>query len=130
LLIIELFTKNESINIIMEKNEVKEKKKHGGARPGAGRPKGSTEQVTIGRLLETIKTQAKGKDYEEILVEDFLRARNNGDTHMTVKYHNLILNKVMNNLAKIEVTESEDLVEAKQLAFAEALAKLTGIKPE
>jgi hypothetical protein len=133
LLIIELFTKNESINIIMEKNEVTAKKKtnrKGGARPGAGRPKGSTEQVTIGRLLETIKAQAKGKDYEEILVEDFLRARNSGDSHMTVKYHNLILNKVMNNLAKIEVTESEDLVEAKQLAFAEALAKLTGIKKE
>jgi hypothetical protein len=47
-----------------------------------------------------------------------------------MKYHNLILNKVMNSLAKIEVTDSQDAVEAKQLAFAEALAKLTGISPD
>jgi hypothetical protein len=117
----------------MEKKEVTEKKKtrrHGGARPGAGRPKGSTEQVTIGGLLETLRTQAKGRNYEDLLVEDFLKARNSGDQHMTVKYHNLILNKVMNSLAKIEVTDSEDAVHAKQLAFAEALAKLTGIKEE
>jgi hypothetical protein len=115
----------------MEKNtNSTEKKKRGGARPGAGRPKGSTEQVTIGGLLSTLRVQSKGRDYEELLVEDFLKARNSGDSHMTVKYHNLILNKVMNNLAKIEITESEDLVQSKQLAFAEALAKLTGIKPE
>jgi hypothetical protein len=36
----------------------------------------------------------------------------------------------MNNLAKIEVTDSKDAIEAKQAAFAEALAKLTGIKEE
>jgi hypothetical protein len=34
----------------------------------------------------------------------------------------------MNSLAKIEVTDSADAVEAKKLAFAEALSKLTGIE--
>lgn len=122
-----------------KKTEIKEKKKvtskqvntpnggRGGARKGSGRPKGSTEQVTIGGLLEALKTQSKGKNYEDLLVEDFLQARDRGDSQLTVKYHNLILNKVMNSLAKIEVTESQDLVEQKQQAFAEALAKLTGI---
>jgi hypothetical protein len=33
----------------------------------------------------------------------------------------------MNSLAKIEVTEGEDAIEAKKQAFAEALAKLTGV---
>jgi len=47
-----------------------------------------------------------------------------------MKYHNLILNKVMNTLAKVEVTDSQDAVEMKKLAFAEALAKLTGIKED
>jgi len=102
----------------------------GGAKPGAGRPKGSTEQVTIGGLLATLKAQANGKNYEDLLVEDFLKARINGDSQLTVKYHNLILNKVMNTIAKIEVTDSQDQIEAKKLAFAEALAKLTQMPKE
>jgi len=31
-------------------------------------------------------------------------------------------------LAKIEVTDSADAIQTKQLAFAEALSKLTGVK--
>ena len=93
----------------MEKKttETKVKGKRGGARPGSGRPKGSTEYVTIGNLLETLKIQSGGKNYEDLLVEDFLQARTRGDTQLTVKYHNLILNKVMNSLAKIEVNEDK-----------------------
>ena len=118
----------------MEQNSVKLNKKtgeplkkKGGRQPGAGRPKGATEQVTIAGLLEALKAQANGKNYEQILVEDFLDARNRKDTQLTVKYHNLILNKVMVAMAKIEVTDSQEAIEAKQVAFAEALAKLTGI---
>lgn len=100
---------------------------HGGQRRGAGRPKGSRDQVSIKNLLETLHAQTGGRDYETLLVEDFLQARLKNDTQLMLKYHNLILNKVMNSLAKIEVTDSKDAVEAKQAAFAEALAKLTGI---
>ena len=102
-------------------------KSHGGYRPGAGRPKGSKDAITIGGLLEQIYAQAKGRDYEELLIEDFLQARNNNDGATTLKYHNLILSKVMNSLAKIEVNDSADAVAAKQQAFADALAKLTGV---
>jgi hypothetical protein len=45
-----------------------------------------------------------------------------------MKYHNLILNKVMNTLTKIEITDSAEVLDAKKAAFAEALQKLTGIK--
>jgi hypothetical protein len=121
----------------MEKKSIKLNKKtgqpvkqRGGAKPGAGRPKGSTEQITIAGLLATMKEKSKGKNYEELLVDDFLQARDRGDTHLTVKYHNLILNKVMVHMAKIEITEGEDLIEAKQQAFSEALAKLTGLKKD
>lgn len=117
-------------NIKLNKKTGKPDGRKGGARPGAGRPKGSTEQVTIGGLLATLREQSNGKNYEEILVEDFLKARDHGDTQLTVKYHNLILNKVMNSLAKIEVTDSQDVVAQKQLAFAEALAKLTNLKKD
>lgn len=119
----------------MEKNSTKLNKKtgapvkkKGGAQPGAGRPKGSTEQITIAGLLQTLKDKSNGKNYEELLVDDFLAARNRGDSQLTVKYHNLILNKVMIAQARIEVTEPQDAIEAKQLAFAEALAKLTAKK--
>ena len=115
----------------MEKTTKSEKKSgHGGHRKGAGRPKGSRDQVSVKALLETLDRQTGGRDYEELLVEDFLQARNEGDKQTTLKYHNLILNKVMNSLAKIEVTDSKDAIEAKQAAFAEALAKLTGIAPD
>ena len=101
--------------------------KNGGARPGAGRPKGSRDQITIKTLLEQLHTQSGGRDYEELLVADFLQARNDNDKQTVIKYHNLILNKVMSTIAKVEVTDSQEAIDAKKLAFAEALAKLTGV---
>ena len=101
-----------------------EKKQWGGARANSGRPKGGTNKLTADKLLSKVRDRTNGQDYEELLVEDFMTARYEGDRALTLKYHNLILNKVMDSLAKIEVTESDDAVEAKKLAFAEALAKL------
>jgi hypothetical protein len=103
---------------------------HGGARKGAGRPKGGKNLITIDGLLQQVYAQAKGKDYEQLLVEDFLQARDSHDKQLLLKYHNLILNKVMNSLAKIEVNDGAESIEAKKVAFAEALAKLTGVKEE
>jgi hypothetical protein len=99
----------------------------GGYRANAGRPKGSKDNVTIKHLLENIYKQTSGKDYEELLIEDFLQARAQDDKQTVIKYHNLILNKVMNTLTKIEINEPADAIAAKQQAFAEALAKLTGV---
>ena len=118
------------LNKIMEKTKEKKTTGHGGHRKGAGRPKGSRDQVSIKNLLEALDSKTGGRDYEDLLVEDFLAARLNHDTQLTLKYHNLILNKVMSSLAKIEVTDSKDAIEAKQAAFAEALAKLVGVSPE
>jgi hypothetical protein len=103
-------------------------KSHGGYRPGCGRKFGSKDAITISGLLDQVFTQAQGKDYEELLIEDFMKARQNNDAATVIKYHNLILSKVMNSLAKIEVTDSADAVAAKQQAFTDALAKLTGVK--
>jgi len=115
------------LNNHMEKKTKTEKTNgHGGARKGAGRPKGSKNEVTIKGLLESLDKHAPGMEYEDLLIQDFLQARNYGDTNLTLKYHNLILNKVMSSLAKVEVTDSKDAIEAKQAAFAEALAKLVG----
>jgi hypothetical protein len=109
----------------------KEKKSGwGGARPGAGRAKGSKNHISVEELLISLEAKSGGQKYEDILVSDFLTARNENDKNLILKYHNLILNKVMNNLAKIEVTDSADAIHAKQMAFADALSKLTGISQE
>lgn len=111
-----------------EKDQAKTKGKLGGARAGAGRPVGSKSHITIEGLLSQVESQSNGQNYEELLVQDFLAARYSDDKQLLLKYHNLILNKVMNSLAKIEVTDSADAVEAKKLAFADALSKLTGVE--
>ena len=100
----------------------------GGKREGCGRPKGVGEHLTIRSLLDTLKTKSNGKNYEDLLVDDFLEVRNNKDRQLTMKYHHLILNKVMLHLAKIEVSNNEDDIENKQKAFMEAFEKLTGKK--
>lgn len=107
-----------------------EKKKnspgHGGAREGAGRPKGTTTTVSIASLLGAIDDHA-GRPYIELLAEDFTHARAN-DRHLAQKYHNLILNKVAATLTSVEVTDSELNVETKRAAFADAVAAMIGIK--
>jgi len=107
-----------------------EKKQWGGARANAGRKAGTTNKLTVDKLLEQVRQRTNGQDYEELLVEDFMSARYGDDKSLVLKYHNLILNKVMDSLAKIEVTESDDAVEAKKIAFAEALAKLIEVQKD
>jgi hypothetical protein len=109
---------------------IEKKGTHGGARPGSGRKKGGKNHISIHDLLTSLETKTGGQKYEDLLVDDFISARNEGNRDMILKYHHLILNKVMNNLARIEVTDSEDAVAAKQLAFAEALAKFTGVNTD
>ena len=104
--------------------ESEKKSSRGGARPGAGRPKGSQDRVSVSSLLAALEQKTSGQTYEEILIEDFLTARLNNDGQLVQKYHNLISNKVMSTLASIDVTESEDAVTAKREAFAAAIAQV------
>lgn len=107
-----------------------EKKKHGGSRPGSGRKKNSTEQITVKGLMTSLAQRSGGKQYQDLLVEDFLAARAASDKNLVMKYHQLILNKVMSTLATVEITDSQANIEAKQQAFADALAKLVEISKE
>jgi len=100
----------------------------GGARPNAGRPKGTTDRVTIAGLLGAIE-DTNGQTYLEILAQDFAAARTH-DKNLTQKYHHLILNKVAATLTNVEVTETEDTVTAKALAFKDALDKLQALHEE
>ena len=107
--------------------EQQKKSNRGGARPGAGRKPGSKDNVTVKYLLEVLDLKSGGQSYEEILVDDFLNARSSNDTALMLKYHNLISNKVLSTLTAVEVTDTEDAVEAKRAAFTAALTALTQI---
>ena len=108
--------------------ESKNSSRRGGARAGAGRPRGTTDRVTIAGLLGAIE-DTNGQTYLEILAQDFATARQH-DKNLTQKYHHLILNKVAATLTNVEVVESDDVVTAKALAFQDALTKLTALHKE
>ena len=101
----------------------------GGARAGAGRPRGSGNKISAGDLIREIQIRT-GQDYTELLVEDFLRARVQDDKNLAQKYHLLISSKVLADRIDIEVNEDEDTVTAKRTAFAAALAAVAGIAPQ
>ena len=111
--------------------DTKEKSKRGGARENAGRKPGSRNKIskaTTETVLELLYDKT-GQVYEELLLEDFLKARQSNDA-LAHKYHHLLASKLMPDLNRIQVDEGSDAIEAKKLAFAEALGKLTGIKSD
>jgi hypothetical protein len=119
------------INIRMQKMRYATKSPtRGGARAGAGRPRGSGNKVVASDVLAEILRQSGGQDYTELLVEDFLRSRAQDDKNLAQKYHHLISSKVLADRIDIEVNEDEDTVTAKRTAFAAALAAVAGITPQ
>jgi hypothetical protein len=98
----------------------------GGARAGAGRPRGSTDKLTARLLLETCE-QVIGKPFEVSLIEGYHDAIIRQDVRNRAVYEKMILDKVSTTLIEAEVTESDDAVAAKALAFQEALAKLVSL---
>jgi len=108
-------------------SELNQKKsRRGGARPGAGRPRGARNRITVQDLLEAIDHTA-GQSYESLLIQDFLSARAGNDNHLTHKYHTLISNKILSTLATVEVQDTTAAVAQKQAAFQEAMAQIAGI---
>ena len=115
------------LNICMvEKDSSLTTKQHGGARPGAGRPRGTTDKLTARLLLETCESVI-GKPFEVSLLEGYRDAIVSDDRRNRAVYEKMILDKVSTTLIEAEVTESEDGVAAKALAFQEALAKLVSL---
>ena len=106
-------------------NQKQPKSGRGGARPGSGRPKGSTDKVSVDQILHSLEHHS-GQTYAEVLATDFMAARTANDRSTVMKYHNLILNKVAPTLQSIEVGDSDSVVEAKQQSFAAAIALIQG----
>jgi len=119
------------LNICMttEKDSSKQKVKissRGGARAGAGRPKGSTALITAATLIRAIEDRG-ARPFEELLAEGYIDSIEQNNRKLRIEYERLFLGKVLSDRVAVDVSESEDIIEAKKLAFAEALGKLTGI---
>lgn len=117
---------NKSVRKPTVKKTTAKKTEHGGVRAGAGRPKGSTNKISGKQMLEEAELVI-GKPFITSLMEGYRDSIVNHDIKHRVVYERLILDKVASNLFDVEVANGEDILTAKQAAFAQAIAQITGI---
>ena len=98
---------------------------HGGARPGAGRPKGSGHKIKVEDLMLEIETVAN-MPYTQRVAINYVGAIERKDWARVENYDRAFLNKIVADKSEVEVTEGADAIEAKQLAFQQAIARLVG----
>ena len=98
----------------------------GGARPGGGRPRGSTTKIRIEDLMQKIELQS-GQTYAELLATNYVSAIQRSDWNGVRDYDKAFMNKMIADRSEVTVLESEDTVAVKQAAFAQAIAQITGI---
>lgn len=115
---------------LIQKKSKKKAPSRGGARVGAGRPAGTRNKVTVQSLLETLENKTNGTTYEELLIDDFLLARQGNDNQLIIKYHTLISNKLISTLNTVEVSDPTDVLAQKKAAFAAAMAAISAQQDE
>lgn len=98
----------------------------GGARPGGGRPRGSTTRIRIEDLMAQIELQS-GQSYDQLLAQNYVQAIQRSDWGGVRDYDKAFMNKMIADRQEVTVTDSEANLEAKQAAFAEAIAQITGL---
>ena len=99
---------------------------HGGARPGAGRPRGSGNRVNLEDLMMDLELEAN-MPFTQRLAINYSAAISREDWARVENYDRAFLNKLVGDRQQIEVTDSADAVEAKRAAFADALTALTQV---
>jgi hypothetical protein len=98
----------------------------GGARPGAGRPKGSTSKLTLEDLVGHIEHHV-GRSFAEQVAISYASAINRADHAGVRDYEKILLGKMVSDKQEVEVINTETEAETRQLVFQEALAKLTAL---
>lgn len=94
----------------MENNQNLPKRGRGGKRPGGGRKQGSTNKLSAQTLLHEIAK--RDKPFAIGLAEDYHNARLSGDTHLIMKYQNMILNKVVADKVDVDHTSMGERLRA------------------
>jgi hypothetical protein len=99
---------------------------HGGARQGAGRPKGTGNKLTAKDLLDEC-TKVVGKPFATALMEGYRDSILNEDTKLRSTYEKIIIDKVATTMLDVEVEDNTDIVKNKLLAFEAALKSAASI---
>ena len=97
----------------------------GGARPGAGRKKGSTPRYTLEDLMAQVEHHT-GRTFAEQVAINYANAIGREDHSGVRDYDKILLGKLVADKQEVVTVESEDAVEAKKTAFAEAIAAIAG----
>jgi len=98
-------------------NIVQKKSGAGGARPGAGRKKGTPNKYSAISLLEEI-TKAD-KPFEVGLAEDYANARKGDDKHLIHKYQSMLLNKIVPDKASVDLTSNGETMYSPNFVFTQ-----------
>ena len=99
----------------------------GGARPGSGRPRGSTNKITMEHLLASIDSKL-GQSYAEQIATNYLSAIERKDWSGVRDYDKVLLGKIVADKLEVENRDADDTVAARAAAFAQAIADLTKVK--
>ena len=105
---------------------IRMKSSHGGARPGAGRPKGSGNKVRLEDLMLDVELAAN-MPYTKRVAINYVSAINREDWARVENYDRAFLNKLVADKSEVEVTDTADTVANRAQAFQDALAKLAQI---
>ena len=98
----------------------------GGARPGSGRKPGTTNKISAQSLLAAIENTA-GDSLENLLAQGYYDSIVSSDKQTRLQYKKMFLGKVVADKVSMDITENQHNIEAKQAAFAEAIAQIAGI---
>jgi hypothetical protein len=98
----------------------------GGARAGAGRPKGSTNKLKMEDLLRDLES-ALGRSYGQQIADNYVTSISRSDWASVRDYDKILLGKIIADRQEVTVDNTQDVREAKEQAFTEALASLTNV---
>ena len=103
------------------------KSRAGGRRPGAGRPVGSTNKISVQSILESVYNQT-GEHLEDLIAQGYADSIEHNDRNTRLQYEKMFLGKVVGDRVNVEHSDNQDQLEFKKNAFAEAIRQIAGIK--
>jgi hypothetical protein len=98
----------------------------GGARPGAGRPAGSTTKIKIEDLLQDIEAETK-MPYSRRLAMNYSQAIDRSDWTRVENYDRAFLSKIVADRLDVEISDPGQEIEARRAAFLSALEQVANV---
>lgn len=98
----------DNVNAMENIQVVPKKKGRGGARINSGRPKGSTNKITAASILAEIAKL--DVPFEVGLAQDYIRARQSGDTQLVQRYQQMFINKVIADKTETDITSNGESI--------------------